>query len=258
MSRRCGGIGRHAVLRGQWRQLCASSNLAIGTALVILFFLPFSASALLMGEKARNAPAHALQTALSYYQHGASHEEVWKKTGWHCPFRKRPGCRFEVAECTGKNYLNIVALKHASDKGGSAPLHKVFNALCVYQRYPSMKRGVSVYFGDCAGGALGTASHDGKICISKNLPSRLAAEKQKGGVLNSGRIEEARTILHRVFIHEMQHHIQFAEGWPKFNRGCPYNQRAPEREAFYVDSREALTLRERRATPPIWYKSGLC
>ena len=31
-TRRCGGIGRHAVLRGQWGKLCASSNLAIGTA----------------------------------------------------------------------------------------------------------------------------------------------------------------------------------------------------------------------------------
>ncbi len=30
---RCGGIGRHAVLRGQWGKLRASSNLAIGTRL---------------------------------------------------------------------------------------------------------------------------------------------------------------------------------------------------------------------------------
>ena len=28
---RCGGIGRHAVLRGQWEQSRASSSLAIGT-----------------------------------------------------------------------------------------------------------------------------------------------------------------------------------------------------------------------------------
>ena len=33
---RCGGIGRHAVLRGQWGQLRASSNLAIGTAAAML------------------------------------------------------------------------------------------------------------------------------------------------------------------------------------------------------------------------------
>ena len=34
---RCGGIGRHAVLRGQWGIPRASSNLAIGT--VIRFWL---------------------------------------------------------------------------------------------------------------------------------------------------------------------------------------------------------------------------
>ncbi len=39
---RCGGIGRHAVLRGQWRFLRASSSLAIGTGLrrLVLMAIP--------------------------------------------------------------------------------------------------------------------------------------------------------------------------------------------------------------------------
>lgn len=272
-SRRCGGIGRHAVLRGQWGKLRASSNLAIGTKtagetaalffIAMLFlFATVPAHALLLGEKARSAQKASLKNALRHYQRGESHETVWEKTGWYCPLRKKPGCRFEVAgRCTGVGVFNITALRHAAVRGREIPLRKVFNAACVYQRYPSMKEGIKIFFGDC-NGAGGWASRDehgrGRICINREMSEQIKREKDKGPIKNRGRVAASREALHRIFIHEMQHHIQFVEGWPEFRRNCPYDRRALEREAYYVAKRESLNRKEREANPPHWYRSGLC
>ena len=274
--RRCGGIGRHAVLRGQWGKLRASSNLAIGTicektagetvvlcfAAILFSFSSVPAHALLLGEKARSAPEASLKNALRYYQRGESHETVWERTRWYCPLRKKPGCRFEVAgSCTGIGVFNSTALRHAAARGGEISLYKVFNAGCVYQRYPSMKKSIRIFFGDCAG-AGGWASRDahgrGRICINREMSERIKRELNEGPIKNKDGVAAARGNLHRIFIHEMQHHIQFAEGWPEFRRSCPYNRRALEREAYYVAERENLNRKEREARPPHWYRGGLC
>ena len=220
------------------------------------------AHALLLGEKAKGASKASLKNALRYYKRGESHETVWAKTRWYCPLRKRPGCRFEIAgRCTDIGKINVVSLRHAAVRGRKIPLGKVFNAACIYQRYPSMKNGIQVSFGDCSGWG-GSASRDahgrGFICINRNLSEQIKQERGKGLIQNKGGIEKARADLHRIFIHEMQHHVQFAEGWPRYDGGCPYNRRAMEREAYYVGEREKLNDKERKARAPHWHQSGLC
>ena len=227
--------------------------------LIVAAFAP--AQALLLGEKARNAQLGSLKSALSYYKKGASHDEVWRRTKWYCPLRTRAGCRFEVAgKCTDVRKVNMVAIQHTAFTG-QIPLAKVFNASCIWQRYPSIKSRIFIYFGDCGTGFLGTASrrHDGsgRICLSNSLLKEVFA---KGAIQGKEKINRAKRELHRVFIHEMQHHIQFVEQWPTYDRAtCPYHRRMLEREAFYVaDKRELMSKKQRKATPPHWFSSGLC
>ncbi len=273
---RCGGIGRHAVLRGQWGQLRASSNLAIGTAagfflpaLLILLLVPAApAHALLMGEKAKHAPVNGLKVALRYYKKGASHDQVWQKTGWYCPLRQRKGCRFEVAGgCADLNKLNITALLHTSFTG-KISLSKVFNAACVWQRYPALKKKVMVYFGKCQGWG-GFASGDGKsgeICVNGAYLKKIFEQKKKS-LTGGDKIVQAKKALHNVFLHELQHHIQFAEGWPAYREECPYERRMLEAEAYYVagaresliaKGKNALVKQAKKTHAPHWFREGLC
>lgn len=227
--------------------------------LMVAAFAP--AHALLLGEKARNAQLGSLKSALSYYKKGASHDEVWRRTKWYCPLRTRAGCRFEVAgKCTDVNKINIVAIKHTAFTG-RIPLAKVFNASCIWQRYPSIKSRIFIYFGDC-GGHLGTASREhkgrGGICLSTSLLKKVF-DKNRSPIQGKEKINRAKRELHRVFIHEMQHHIQFVENWPHYDWECPYHRRTAEREASYVaDKRELVSYKKRKTTPPHWFSSGLC
>lgn len=268
MSRR-GGIGRHAVLRGRWGKLRAGSNPAVGTVLALLLLaLAAPAHALLMGEKARHAPVGSLKSALLYYKKGASHDEVWKKTGWYCPLRKRRGCQFEVAgDCVGVNKLNIIALLHTSFTG-KIPLGRVFNAGCVWQRYPALKKNVMIYFGQCRG-AGGLASGDGKngeICVNGEYLKRIFREKRKS-LTGGGKLSQAKREIHSVFLHELQHHIQYAEGWPVYHPKCPYNRRMLEVEAYYVAGqreslinagKNSLVKQPQKHRAPHWFRGGLC
>ena len=160
MKGRCGGIGRHAVLRGQWGNPCQFESghrhrIARGIkarcfmhACKILMMMLFAgqAHALLLGEKARNAPIAGLKSALLRYKLGETHESVWQHTRWYCPFRNHIGCRWEIADnCTSVNHLNITRLKHTSFTG-KVPLWKVFNVACVWQRYPSLKEKIFIYY----------------------------------------------------------------------------------------------------------------
>ena len=239
------------------RQFHAGSNLAIGIVFVCAL-ITAPAHALLMGEKASRAPVNGLTRALMLYQQGNSHEQVWVKTKWYCPLRTRVGCRFEVAgKCTGVNRLNMIALKHTSFTG-QIPLAKVFNAGCVWQQYPRLKQRIVIYFSDCDGwGGFASAKHDGsgKICINGNLLKKVFS-KLNSPIVGKKRVAEARDRLHRVFIHELQHHIQFVEKWPPYNPDCPYRSRLLEQEAYYVDAREKLGYKERKKRPPNWYKGG--
>ena len=250
-------------MKGWERQFHAGSNLAIGIVFVCAL-ITAPAHALLMGEKASRAPVNGLKRALMLYQQGNSHEQVWVKTKWYCPLRTRVGCRFEVAgKCTGVNRLNMIALKHTSFTG-QIPLAKVFNASCVWQQYPHLRQRVVIYFEDCGNSSsiLGTAHPEyngtGKICIDGTLLKKVFS-KLNSPIVGKKRVAEARDRLHRVFIHELQHHIQYAEKWPPRNHKCPYRRRLLEREAFYVaDTRGAMNYKERKKHPPHWYRSGLC
>ena len=254
-------------MRGQWRFLRASSNLAIGTvidaaatllapkfaaaaALALALLLASPSHALLFGEKARFAPLNKLRVALQMYERGDSHKKVWRKTGWYCPERKQP-CRWESSPgCTRLGLMNITAVKHTTFTG-EIPMWKMFNAGCVWQQYPFMRDKIKVALGHC-GGALGTASsHDGKsgtICVSGVLLQKIAQERS----------DEAKESLHRVFLHELQHQVQFTEKWGTYNVNCPYQKRKWEREAFYVSDRESLSRKQKNNTPPHWFAPGLC
>ena len=235
---------------------------------LILAAVSAPAHALLMGEKARNAPVNGLKTALQYYKKGMPHDQIWQKTGWYCPLRKREGCRFEVAgNCTSESKLNITALLHSSFTG-KIPLSRVFNAACVWQRYPKLKRSVLIYFSECDGWG-GFASGDGasgEICINGEYLKTIF-RKKKNSLTGSGKINEAKRTLHRIFLHELQHHIQFAEGWPLSREECPYRRRMLEVEAYYVaGERESLirgegrslVAKERKQRAPHWFRQGLC
>ncbi len=213
-------------------------------------------NALLLGEKARFAPLASLQSALQLYKSGGTHEMVWRQTGWHCPLRERP-CRWEIAgNCTDFAMINVVAIEHTSFTG-KVPMWKVFNVACIWQQYPQLRDRVFVYFGDC-GGWGGFARPDfgkgGEVCLNGNALRRIRDSGSKTEKAH------ARKWLHRVFIHELQHHIQFAEQWPAppDHAKCPYDKRAIEREAAYVHKRTSLSKTQKRKSPPLWYSEGLC
>lgn len=213
-------------------------------------FVAAPANALLMGEKAKHAPVAPLRIAVQMYDKGASDKAIWQKTGWYCPNRDTSVCRWETPPaCTKISLMNMTAIQHTSFTGG-IPLWRVFNAACVWKEYPSLQNKVVVYMGGCHG-AWGTASHNGEtgaICISGELFHLIKSGAPK-----------AKDSLYRVFIHELQHQIQFIERWSAFNRDdCPYKRRWHEREAFYVDAREFASAEKRKNTAPVWHKPGLC
>ena len=226
--------------------ICALAVIAI-FAVALLAAPP--ANALLMGEKAEYAPLGALRTAGMMYEDGDSHKRVWQKTGWYCPQRRPSGCRWELDPgCTKPAQVNITAIRHTAFTG-KIPLWQVFNASCVWQQYPQLQNKVVVFSGTCRG-ALGTASHDGRtgeICISSELLQKI-----------KNRAADAKKNLYLVFLHELQHQVQFAEKWSVYNTACPYRLRKWEREAFYVSARESLSRKQRRKTPPAWFEPGLC
>lgn len=207
------------------------------------------ANALLMGERAAHAPVASMQTAVQMYQKGASHKQVWQQTGWYCPQRQTGKCRWETPpDCTRISLMNITAIRHTAFTG-KIPLWRVFNASCVWNEYPALRERVVVFFGGCRG-ALGTASHDGstgEICVSGELLRRI-----KSGA------PDADKLLYEVFIHELQHQIQFVEKWPVYDETCPYELRKLEREAFLVGAREFMPREQRRKVPPAWFKPGQC
>lgn len=268
MKGRCGGIGRHAVLRGQWGNPCQFESghrhrIARGIkarcfmhACKILMMMLFAgqAHALLLGEKARNAPIAGLKSALLRYKLGETHESVWQHTRWYCPFRNHIGCRWEIADnCTSVNHLNITRLKHSSFTG-KVPLWKVFNVACVWQRYPSLKKQIFIYY-------EGTRDAT-EICNFKNEQDTLGyawrfQEGDRGICLNIYQLSQKGN-LHLIFLHELQHHIQLIENFPKFNENCPYERRMLEEEAFYVERRESLTRKEKLKQAPEWFIPGLC
>ena len=277
---RCGGIGRHAVLRGQWGKLRASSSLAIGTAFfVLLTIAPMPAQALLLGENARYAKTRTLKQVRRYYQKGLSHDEIWKKTGWYCPQGVAGKCRWEISDkCTGVNKINLNSLERTESKG-AIPLHRIFKATCIYKQYPSMRKGIEIYLGDCKGwGGFASRRHGdeiGKICIStqwlqiieearRNTPSISIDKSRDPKAVQKlyqdyrNKIEQAKKELHSIFIHEMQHHIQFAENWSVYDTRCPYESRQLEVEAYYVDDREYLSQSQKRQKAPHWWHGGLC
>ena len=239
------------------RQFHAGSNLVIGVVFAcVMFFITMPAHALLMGEKAVGAPLNKLKTALRLYKKGETHSQVWRKTGWYCPQRKRLGCRWEIpANCADASLISFQVLRHTDGKKIS--LRRMFNSTCLWRRYPQLKKQIIVYLGKC-GGYWGTASHNGEICINRKKVFNELFNKQ-GRLLPRGeRLTKAKKDLHWTFIHEIQHHIQFAEGWPKSSGECPYRQRMLEREAYAVNRRISMTHTQRRETPPHWYAPGLC
>ena len=215
-----------------------------GTALALLpLLLSPDAAALMMGEKAHSARQAALQVALREYARGGSHAEIWRKTGWHCPTRARGGCRWELPrKCHKRELMNLVALSHTSFTG-EVPLWRVFNAACVWLEYPQVRDRVRVHRGDC-GGHYGWASHNGRVCINTDRILRAGAEGERRA--------------HRVLLHEIQHQIQYIEGWPKSRHDCPYNRRAIEAEAFEVEKRAQWDAAARKATPPKWAEASKC
>ena len=216
----------------------------IGMALALLLAL-FSpeASALMMGEKARSARKAALEVALREYARGESHAAVWRKTGWHCPTRKRGSCRWELPQkCHKWELMNLVALSHTSFTG-EIPLWRVFNAACVWLEYPQIREEVRVHQGNCNGN-YGWAAHNGRVCINIDK------------ILRAG--PEGEQAAHRTLLHEIQHQIQYIEGWPKSRHDCPYRQRAIEAEAFEVAKRVKWDAPTRKATPPRWADSSKC
>ena len=221
------------------------------------------AHALLLGEKARNAPIAGLKSALLRYKLGETHESVWQHTRWYCPFRNHIGCRWEIADnCTSVNHLNITRLKHTSFTG-KVPLWKVFNVACVWQRYPSLKEKIFIYYD-------GTKDAAG-ICDFEQFKDKqiyaYVLHADDGHDVNGICINGAnlryltdirKNVLHRTFLHELQHHIQLIENFPKFNENCPYERRMLEEEAFYVERRESLTRKEKFEQAPEWFIPGLC
>ena len=212
-------------------------------ASALFAFFAGDADALMMGEKARFAPKANLEIALRLYARGASHAKVWRQTGWHCPARKRGGCRWELpGKCRGREMMNLVALAHTAF-AGDAPLRRVLNAACVWQQYPQARDRVRVFRGEC-GGHYGWASHDGRVCVNLD---RVRREGENG--------ERA---AHQVLLHELQHQIQFIEKWPAPRNDCPYRQRAMEAEAFEVMARAEWSDAKRKENPPRWSEAPRC
>ena len=215
-----------------------------GMALTLLLAL-FSpeAAALMMGEKARSAQKAALEIALREYARGGTHAAIWRKTGWHCPTRQRGSCRWELPrKCHKREMMNLVALSHTSFTGEVA-LWRVFNAACVWLEYPQVRERVRVHRGDCRG-YYGWAAHNGRVCINIDR------------ILRDG--PEGEREAHRVLLHELQHQIQYIEGWPKPRHDCPYHLRGIEAEAFEVMRRAKLDDSVRKATPPKWADASKC
>lgn len=229
------------------RHLLYGFSLVVAAALMMAFVAP--ANALLMGEKAKNAPVAPLRIAVQMYDKGDSHERIWQKTGWYCPNRDTDVCRWEAKpDCTSIKWVNMTAIQHTTFTG-KIPLWRVFNTACVWEGYPSLRNKVVVYLGGC-GGNWGTAWHDGstgEICIHDDLMERI----KKGA-------PEAERQLYWVFVHELQHQIQFMERWSEYNWDCPYKLREWEEEARIVSKRAFMDADKRRKNPPAWYKPGLC
>ena len=224
--------------------VAAAARLLVACA-VVLCASP--ARALLFGENARAAPRAPLQIALRMYKKGADHGAVWKKTGWFCFDRKAGGCRFELPHsgCYGPERMNLIQLDHTGFVG-EVPLWKVFNAACVWSQYPALRKKIYASRGECRG-AYGLASHDGEIgrvCVNLDKIRRDAARGED--------------VIYRVFLHEIQHQIQYAENWPRPRHDCGYDARALEQEARIVERRSRMDKKTRKNSPPNWPRGALC
>lgn len=212
--------------------------------LLALLALYAPAQALLMGENAKTANITNLNIAERMYRRGASHAEVWRRTGWHCANRKRGTCRWELRKkCHDISLFHLVPLRHSAFTGERF-LFQVLGSSCLFLAYPEMRKKVRIYDGDCRG-YWGLAHHDGRVCVNLRLIEANRAEGERAAYL--------------VLLHEIQHQIQYVEGWPKSRHDCDYDRRAIEAEAREAQRRAWWEAEKRRHTPPRALASGgLC
>jgi hypothetical protein len=139
-------------------------NFVLGT-LVLLCAAASPAAAFLVGEKAGGSGAAKFKIALMMYAKGKSHAEVWRTTGWNCANRSRGTCRRELpASCYAMGHFHLISLRH-SNFTGDRYLYQVLGAACLFNAYPSLRKRIRVYDGECKG-YWGFAKHNGSVCVN--------------------------------------------------------------------------------------------